>query len=95
MFIVSLTYKKPLEEVDKHLNEHIEFLDKHYKEGFFICSGRKNPRTGGIIILNAKDRNEVEKIISEDPFYINAIAEYEIVEFLPTKFDSRFEVFIR
>lgn len=44
MFIVNLTYvKKPLEEVETHLEDHITFLNKYYASSNFICSGRKNP----------------------------------------------------
>lgn len=94
MFIANLTYIKPLVEVEKHLEEHIAFLDKYYKAGKFICSGRKNPRTGGIILFNAKDETEMKEIISQDPFNINGIANYEIIEFYPTKFDPDFKKFI-
>ncbi|MGL5352927.1 MAG: YciI family protein [Clostridium sp.] len=94
MFILSLKYIKPLEEVDKQLKPHVEYLDKYYALKRFICSGRKNPRSGGVIICNAKDMDEVKSIINEDPFYINKIAEYEIVEFLPTKYADGFENFI-
>ncbi len=41
MFIANLTYVKPLTEVEKYLEEHIAFLNKHYEAGKFICSGRK------------------------------------------------------
>ncbi|QAA32382.1 YciI family protein [Clostridium manihotivorum] len=94
MFIVNLTYVKPMEEVEKHLVEHITFLDKYYASNNFICSGRKNPRTGGIILCNATNMEEVEKIISEDPFKIDSIANYEIVEFQPTKYDENFKKFV-
>ena len=86
MYIVSLNYIKEVSEVEKHLEEHIKFLEKYYEIGKFICSGRKNPRTGGVILLNAESLSEVEKIILEDPFNINEIAEYEITEFFPTKY---------
>ncbi len=86
MYIVSLNYIKEVSEVEKHLEEHIKFLEKYYEMGKFICSGRKNPRTGGVILLNAESLSEVEKIILEDPFNINEIAEYEITEFFPTKY---------
>ncbi len=69
MFIVNLKYIKPITEVEKYLPNHILFLDKYYKAEKFICSGRKNPRTGGIIICNVEDINEVNYILSEDPFY--------------------------
>ena len=86
MYIVSLNYIKEVSEVEKHLEEHIKFLEKYYEMGKFICSGRKNPRTGGVILLNAESLSEVEKIILEDPFNTNGIAEYEITEFFPTKY---------
>jgi len=94
MYIVSLNYIKEVSEVEKHLEEHIKFLEKYYEMGKFICSGRKNPRTGGVILLNAESLSEVEKIILEDPFNANEIAEYEFIEFIPTKFDKKFAYFV-
>ncbi|GKU30563.1 YciI family protein [Clostridium folliculivorans] len=94
MFIINLAYIKPLEEVEKYLTEHIAFLNKYYTNNNFICSGRKNPRTGGIILCNAKDMKEVEEIINEDPFKKNAIADYDIVEFQPTKYAEDFKIFV-
>jgi len=94
MFIINLTYIKQLEEVEKHLAEHIIFLNKYYDSGNFICSGRKNPRTGGIIICNAKNMEEVNEIISEDPFNENGIANYDILEFQPTKYAEDFKVLV-
>lgn len=84
MFIISLTYIKPIEEVDKHLAAHVEFLKEQYANKKFITSGRKIPRTGGIIISNANSLEEVKSIITHDPFYINNIANYEITEFIPS-----------
>ena len=84
MFIISLTYHKPLEEVDAHLNAHVEFLKSNYAKGFFLASGRKTPRTGGIILARAVNRAEIESIIACDPFAIHDVATYEITEFTPS-----------
>ncbi len=84
MFIIALTYHKSLEEVDKHLSAHIEFLKMHYAKGVFLASGRKNPRNGGIILALAANRAEIEAVIACDPFYIHDVAAYEITEFTPT-----------
>jgi uncharacterized protein YciI len=81
-------------EVEKYLSNHIAFLDKYYNTGNFICSGRKNPRTGGIILCNAQDLHEVNTILQEDPFYREKIASYEIMEFLPTKYAPAFKSFV-
>ena len=56
MYIVSLNYVKAVSEVEKYLEEQYKnFLEKYYEMGKFICSGRKNPRTGGVILLNAEN----------------------------------------
>ncbi len=76
------------------MEPHIEFLDKYYAEKKFIFSGRKNPRTGGIILARNVDRETLQEIIKQDPFYENEIADYEITEVIPTKYDEDFAVFI-
>lgn len=95
MFILLLEYLKPIEEVDKELTSHIKYLEKYYCLKKFICSGRRNPRTGGVILCNAKDINEIEEIIKEDPFYDKKIAKYEIIEFQPTKYTDEFKQFVK
>lgn len=94
MFIIILKYQKPIEAVMNCLDDHIIFLEKYYKLNKFICSGRQEPRTGGIIICNANDKTEVNSMIIEDPFYINGIATYEIIEFIPTNYAEGFKTFI-
>ena len=94
MFLILLKYKKPLEEVEKYLDEHVQFLDKYYSQEKFIFSGRRNPRTGGVILVKVDSEAEARQIINEDPFHQNNIAEYEVIEFFPTKYDPRFSCFV-
>lgn len=94
MFIVVLKYEKSIETVMSYLDAHINFLEKYYELRKFICSGRQEPRTGGIILCNAKDKTEVNSIITEDPFYKNNVAQYEIIEFIPTNYVEGFKQFI-
>lgn len=84
MFVVVLTYRVAIEEVEQHLNKHVEFLKEQYKAGNFIASGRKVPRTGGVILSNMDSKEKLEKVLSQDPFHINNVADYEIIEFVPT-----------
>ncbi|GGX08767.1 YciI family protein [Aquimarina muelleri] len=85
MFIINLTYKTKLEIIDFYIKEHTAFLDEQYKLGNFIISGRKTPRTGGIILCQVHNELELEKIIQKDPFKVNDLADYELIEFVPTK----------
>lgn len=84
MFIITLTYQKSLEEVDAHLSAHVEFLKDAYAKGIFLASGRKNPRNGGVILAIADFKADIEATIARDPFYIHAIAQYDIIEFTPS-----------
>ena len=94
MFIFNLVYEKSIDEVEKFLPEHINYLDEHYKTKKFICSGRKVPRTGGVIFCNCSSKEEAEQIIKKDPFFREQIARYEIVEFVPSKSLASFQTVI-
>ena len=85
MFIVDLHYIVPLEVLDSHMAEHVKFLQKYYKQNVFLTSGRKVPRTGGIILAMTDTRAELDAIIQEDPFYIHKLAEFTITEFLTSQ----------
>jgi uncharacterized protein YciI len=85
MFIISLTYIVPLDQIDAHMTEHVQYLKKYYDKNVFVASGRKVPRTGGIILALASSKEEVERIINEDPFIINKVAEFSIIEFLTSQ----------
>ncbi len=95
MYLVMTHYKKPLPIVDESLHLHRSFLDIGYQKGYFIVSGPRNPRTGGIILSQLQNRDELEKILKEDPFYISGIADFEIHEFNPVKYHENFSVFLK
>jgi uncharacterized protein YciI len=81
MFVIELTYKADLTEIDAHMGAHVAFLNKHYAAGHFVVSGRKLPRDGGIILAVGKDRAEIEAIVEDDPFHQHRLAEFRIIEF--------------
>ena len=67
------------------MTDHVKFLQKYYKQNIFVASGRKVPRTGGIILVVAKSKEEIESIIKEDPFHKHKLAEFSIIEFLTSQ----------
>ena len=81
MFVIELTYKADLTEIDAHMAAHVVFLKKYYGAGNFLVSGRKIPREGGIILAVGKTRQEIEAIMAEDPFFKEGLADFRIVEF--------------
>jgi uncharacterized protein YciI len=84
MFILSLTYLKSNEEADKHMETHMAWVGEGYSKGWFLASGRKVPRTGGVIFARG-ERTELEAYVAADPFNIHGIASYEITEIALTK----------
>jgi len=81
MFVIELVYKTELTKIDAHMAAHVKFLKKYYASGHFVVSGRKIPRDGGIILAVAKSREEIDRIVSEDPFHMHGLAEFRIIEF--------------
>lgn len=81
MFIIELVYKADLREIDAHMRAHVRFLKKYYDAGNFLVSGRKIPREGGIILAVGKSRDEIERIVREDPFHAHDLADFRIIEF--------------
>ena len=81
MFVIELTYKAALDQIDAHMTEHVKFLKKHYASGSFVVSGRKIPRDGGIILAVGESREEIERIVQEDPFCKFGLADFRIIEF--------------
>jgi uncharacterized protein YciI len=81
MFVIDLHYIVPLEELDRHMNDHVKFLKEYYKKNVFIASGRKVPRTGGIILALADSKEQVKAIMDEDPFCKLKLSQVTITEF--------------
>ncbi|MEM8601480.1 MAG: YciI family protein [Bacteroidota bacterium] len=85
LYLITLEYCAPLGEVDALLDEHKAFLRRHYESGIFLLSGRREPRTGGVILARAHNTEVITSAVSEDPFCREGVAEYSIVEFVPSK----------
>lgn len=95
MFVIIVTYVRPLEDVDCFLEAHRDYLAALNEAGKLICAGPQTPRVGGVIMLKGNDLREAQEIVAHDPFNINGIARYQIVEFAPNRFsDERLEDFL-
>jgi uncharacterized protein YciI len=81
MFVLLLTYVRPLDEVDALMRDHMAWVKEHYAAGRFVVSGRRVPRTGGVIVARGDDREEMERIAAADPFVSGGVATCEVVQF--------------
>jgi len=92
--IVIVSFKKSLDVLNQHLASHRAYLDECYEKNYFIASGQNSLHTGGVIISQLSDKTKLEKIIKQDPLHIHDIADYEFMEFTPTKYHQGFSSFI-
>ena len=81
IFVIELTYKAPLTEIDANMAAHVMFLKKYYAAGNFLISGRKIPRDGGIILAVGRDQEQIEAIAREDPFHQRGLADFRVIQF--------------
>jgi uncharacterized protein YciI len=81
VFVLLLTYIKPLAEVDALMRRHVAWLNEHYDTGRFLVSGRRIPRTGGVIVARGDDREEIEAVAASDPFVTGGVATCEVIQF--------------
>jgi len=86
MFVLDLTYRDgALDELDAWIPEHYAYIERHLAAGMFLLSGRKVPRTGGVILAQAPDRADLDAVIAEDPFLREGLADYTVTEIQPTR----------
>lgn len=81
MFIVLIEYVAPIERIDALMSRHVAFLEPHLRTGMFVAAGRRNPRTGGVVLARAESREELTALMADDPFVAEGAATFEILEF--------------
>lgn len=79
--------KTGLSEADMNVvNEHAAYLTRLGEQGTLIFAGRTktepvDPRTYGVIMINASSQAEVEKLRDNDPAYKASIQTWDIMPF--------------
>ncbi len=81
LFVAILSYVQPLTEVDAAGADHVAWLQRGYADGVFLASGRRLPRTGGIILAKGASFEEVEARMRTDPLQERGLATVQIFPF--------------
>ena len=85
--IAILRYRKPLEDVLKHIESHRAYLAGLKQDGLLIASGPLVPRNGGALLLKVPDdeaQATLDRIRNNDPFTRFGLAQYELWPWAPT-----------
>ncbi len=87
MYAIALVrYRRPLEEVLKHVEAHRAYLRDLKEKGLLLVSGALDPRNGGALLLRVPDvsaQEALDRIRDDDPFIHAGVAQYEVWPWLP------------
>ncbi|MDR3433085.1 MAG: YciI family protein [Rouxiella aceris] len=84
-YVIVLTYIRPLEEIDRYIADHVQWLNQGYEAGVFLASGRRVPRVGGVILAHGESIEDLQLRLSRDPFQQHGLASCEIIPFEASK----------
>ena len=84
-FIVEATYAAPIEQVREAWPRHRAWLQKGYDLGLFLCSGPKEPPTGGYLVARAESVDALKTMFEEEPFNREGLATFTFTQFQPVK----------
>lgn len=85
MFVIVVEYTADLSAVEPVMPAHMAWVDEHYRAGLFLASGRRVPRTGGVVLAQG-ELAAVEAAVASDPFTTEGVARSTIIEFAPSRF---------
>ncbi|MGK6324600.1 YciI family protein [Sphingomonas sp. DT-51] len=77
--LILLTYGD-IDAIDALMPAHVAWLEAGFAEGAFLVAGRREPRTGGVIVVRG-DRAAAEAIAATDPFVTGGAATADVVPF--------------
>ncbi len=78
--VVVITYVAPLKAIDAAMAAHVAWLTKGYEQGVLLASGRRTPRTGGVILMRG-EQAAVEAVAATDPFVEAGLSTIEVLSF--------------
>jgi uncharacterized protein YciI len=84
LHLLVLRYTASEREAAPYVAAHVDFLERHHRDGTFLVSGQTVPSAhGGAIVAAGVDRAAVERITAEDPFVVAGVAGYTITTIDP------------
>ncbi|MEO7521216.1 MAG: YciI family protein [Gemmatimonas sp.] len=77
-----IRYRRPLDEILPHVDEHRAYLRQLEAQGLLIAAGPFQPRQGGALLLRVPDGDVIgalDAIRDGDPFTQRGMAQYELL----------------
>ncbi|GAA2294992.1 hypothetical protein GCM10010149_48970 [Nonomuraea roseoviolacea subsp. roseoviolacea] len=92
MFVVTVTYTAPLDEVDPWRPAHGDWLNDLIARRLLLVAGRQVPLVGGVYLAPRMPAEELDRLLATDPYVLNGVANHAVVEFTPMLVASGLEI---
>ncbi|CEN83008.1 YciI family protein [Paraclostridium sordellii] len=80
---------KSTNKIDKDtMTKHMNYSQKAMDEGLILMSGLKENMSGGIFIMKSDSIENIKEYLDNEPFKLEGIQDYKIVEFSPHYFNK-------
>jgi len=80
---VVLTYLYDLERIGQTVDRHRAYLRQLLAQKKLVASGPLEPRTGGALLLRARDQAELQQLLADDPFAREKLVSHTIYNWAP------------
>jgi uncharacterized protein YciI len=84
--IAIIRYRRTVEEMEPHVEEHRAYIRGLHEQGLVIAAGPLDPRLGGAVLFHVPDEDAqltLDRIRDEDPYVTAGVAQYEILPWKP------------
>jgi len=86
MYILFINPSKSPQALTPVFPAHSEFLERYCRAGKFILTGGLTARPAGVVLANVNSEEELHAMLAGDPFVREQVAEYEVIEFKPSRY---------
>jgi len=81
LYFVTLTYTRPMEDVNAHLATHRAWLDEQIGAGRILVAGPLEDRSGGVFLFECASRDELDTMLVQDSFQVHRLVETRVQGF--------------
>lgn len=73
---------------DNIMKIHKSYTQKAMDEGLILMSGLKEDMSGAVFIMKSDSIEKIDNYLSNEPFNVNNIQDYKVIEFSPHYFNQ-------
>lgn len=73
---------------ENKMKEHMNYTQKAMDKGLILMSGLKEDMSGGVFIMKADSIEKIDDYLSNEPFKVYGIQDYNVTEFSPHYFNE-------